>query len=112
VGTLYREALGELAIRFDSIYKMARGEGETYILYCNTNGYVYDCIREIGVLLCNETFLHSQITLPITYLYYLMVLTVKDYEKHSIRFVHNEVSYYDSHFSNYEIKFRHCGYHP
>jgi len=39
--------------------KSLGGEGETYILYCNTNGSVYDCIREIGLLLSNE---HSQIT--------------------------------------------------
>jgi len=42
--------------------KLLRGEGETYILYCNTNGCVYDCIREIGMLLSNESCFHSQIT--------------------------------------------------
>jgi len=62
VETLYREALGELAIRYDSIYKIAwGGKGETYILYCNTNRRVYDCIREIGLLLPDETCFHSQI---------------------------------------------------
>jgi len=42
--------------------KSLGGEGETYILYCNTNGRVYDCIREIGLVLSNETCFHSQIT--------------------------------------------------
>jgi len=51
------------------------------ILYCNTNGRVYDCIREIGLLLSNKTCFHSQIT----FTYCLpMVSTVKDYEQHSI----------------------------
>jgi len=42
--------------------KSLGGEGETYILYCYTNGHVYDCIREIDLLLSNETCFNSQIT--------------------------------------------------
>jgi len=37
----------------------------------NTNGRVYDCIREIGLLLPNETYFHSQIT----FTYHLPVLS-------------------------------------
>jgi len=34
----------------------------------------------------------AKLRLPIAYLYYLMVPTVKDYEQHSIRFVYDKVS--------------------
>jgi len=34
----------------------------------------------------------AKLRLPIAYLYYLMVPTVKDYEQHLIRLVYNKVS--------------------
>jgi len=41
-----------------ALIKSLGGEGETYILYYNTNGRIW----EIGLLLSNETCFHSQIT--------------------------------------------------
>ena len=51
----------------------------------------------------------AKLRLPIAYLYYqyVMVQTVKDCKKHSIRFVYGKslnFPHYDGHFSNYEIQ--------
>jgi len=48
-----------------------------------------DCIREIGLLLSNETCFHRQIT----FTYRLPVLSQgSDYKQHSMRFVYDKVS--------------------
>jgi len=62
--------------------KSLGGEGETYILYCNTNGHA---LLEKLVCFCpmRPVFI-AKLRLPIAYLYYLMDTTVKDYEKHLI----------------------------
>jgi len=80
VETLYREALGELAICYDGIYKSLGGEGETYILYRNTNGRVYDCISFCPM---RPVFI-GKLRLPIAYLYYLIVPPVKETTFNSI----------------------------
>jgi len=53
--------LKELIICYDSIYKIARGEA--CILYCNTNGCVCACIREIGLLSPNEIIFTAKLCL-------------------------------------------------
>jgi len=58
VGTLYREALGELVIRYDSIYKIAWGQ--TWDIYTILQ-YKWACLWKIGLLLSNETCFHNQI---------------------------------------------------
>jgi len=55
------------------------GEGEVYILYCNTNGCVYACTREIGLLLPDETCFHSQVMATTSY-----IPSVTDYKQYLI----------------------------
>jgi len=89
VGTLYREALGELEIRYDSIYKIAQVR---HIYYIAIQMGVFTIALEKLACFCpmRPVFI-TKLHLPIAYLYYLMVTTVKDYQ-HLIRFVYNKLS--------------------
>jgi len=116
VGTLCRETLGELAIRYDRIYKIARGEGETYIYYIAIQMGVFMIALEKLICFCPmRPIFIAKLRLPIAYLYYLMIPTVKT--TNNIQFdlcMTKSLNYphYDGHFSNYDIKFCHCGYGP
>jgi len=48
-------------------------------------------VHVLEKLVC-EVIFHSQITFTSSYLYYLMVSSVTNYEKHSIQFMYDKVS--------------------